>query len=286
MEVYHKDCLKCKSTFSLIHRDIPKGKEKHSPIPCVGPISLQSQVNSALSNFTYITTFVSENPTLRPDLNITNTHRCSCDSQSCSTTSYNCCIRGDGLHYVNQKLVIPEGITEPGNLIVYECNDFCSCEVKSCSNRVVQKGLRQNLAVFVKDNHSNSGIGVTSFGVRTQRFIERGSFVCELVGELVLSSDINLRLKSHYYNSKCNSGDGKKAYEPNIFELYESEEKFKILVDFQRYGNICRFIQKSSSVAPNLIPVKVFVEHSDPRFPSICFFANRDILAGEELTYG
>lgn len=54
-------------------------------------------------------------------------------------------------------------------------------------------------------------------------------------------------------------------------------------IDARRYGNIARFI--NHSCAPNLMPVRVFVEHQDLHFPRIAFFANRDIEADEELGY-
>lgn len=52
-------------------------------------------------------------------------------------------------------------------------------------------------------------------------------------------------------------------------------------IDARRYGNLARFI--NHSCAPNLLPVRVFVEHQDLHFPRIAFFANRDIEADEEL---
>ena len=52
-------------------------------------------------------------------------------------------------------------------------------------------------------------------------------------------------------------------------------------IDARRYGNISRFINHLCE--PNIIPVKVFVDHQDLRFPRICFFSSRDIKANEEL---
>ena len=52
-------------------------------------------------------------------------------------------------------------------------------------------------------------------------------------------------------------------------------------IDARRYGNVARFINHLCE--PNLVPVKVFVDSQDLRFPRICLFASRDIKAQEEL---
>ena len=52
-------------------------------------------------------------------------------------------------------------------------------------------------------------------------------------------------------------------------------------LDARNYGNVARFINHLCE--PNLIPVKVFVDHQDLRFPRICFFSSRDISAYEEF---
>ena len=54
-------------------------------------------------------------------------------------------------------------------------------------------------------------------------------------------------------------------------------------IDARRYGNIARFINHSCD--PNLIPVKMFIDHQDLKFPRIAFFAVRDIDANEELAF-
>ena len=52
-------------------------------------------------------------------------------------------------------------------------------------------------------------------------------------------------------------------------------------IDARKYGNVARFINHLCE--PNLVPVKVFVDSQDLRFPRICLFASRDINAQEEL---
>ena len=68
---------------------------------------------------------------------------------------------------------------------------------------------------------------------------------------------------------------------PEIVFLFSQEGGETFCIDANQYGNIARFINHSCS--PNVVPIKVFVEHQDTRFPHMSLFANRDILKGEEL---
>ncbi|NXP47279.1 EHMT2 methyltransferase, partial [Heliornis fulica] len=54
-------------------------------------------------------------------------------------------------------------------------------------------------------------------------------------------------------------------------------------VDARCYGNIGRFLNHLCD--PNLVPVRVFTSHQDPRFPTITFFTRRHVEAGEELGF-
>ena len=54
-------------------------------------------------------------------------------------------------------------------------------------------------------------------------------------------------------------------------------------IDANRYANLARFI--NHSCRPNVVPVKVFAEHQDLRFPHIALFACRDIKKGDELGF-
>ena len=65
----------------------------------------------------------------------------------------------------------------------------------------------------------------------------------------------------------------------NIYFFVQDGDTY--CIDARRYGNISRFINHRCE--PNIIPVKVFVDHQDLRFPRICFFSSRDIMANEEL---
>lgn len=52
-------------------------------------------------------------------------------------------------------------------------------------------------------------------------------------------------------------------------------------IDGRFYGNVARFINHSCE--PNLVSIRVFIEHQDANFPRIAFFTMRDVDALEEL---
>lgn len=53
-------------------------------------------------------------------------------------------------------------------------------------------------------------------------------------------------------------------------------------IDAHYYGNVSRFF--NHSCVPNVVPIRVYYDHQDLRFPKIAFFAARDIVADEEIT--
>ncbi|WAR31657.1 EHMT1-like protein [Mya arenaria] len=67
-----------------------------------------------------------------------------------------------------------------------------------------------------------------------------------------------------------------------LFDL-DNKDGETYCIDARRYGNVARFINHLCE--PNLVPVKVFVDSQDLRFPRICLFASRDIKAQEELGF-
>jgi len=92
-----------------------------------------------------------------------------------------------------------------------------------------------------------------------------GTFVCEYIGEHISDAEADSREDDSY-----------------LFDL-DNKDSDTFCIDARRYANVSRFINHLCE--PNLIPVKVFVEHQDLRFPRICFFASREIKAGEELGF-
>lgn len=134
-----------------------------------------------------------------------------------------------------------KGLTVPlDNLVIYECNELCACDVQKCHNRLVQKGLGQMLQVFRTDN----GKG---WGVRSLRKILRGDFVMELVGENITEQLASSRTTKDF-----------------LYEL-KIDAQSRMYVDCGKYGNVARFLNHSCE--PNLFPVRtiiVFYYHSFP----------------------
>ena len=67
-----------------------------------------------------------------------------------------------------------------------------------------------------------------------------------------------------------------------LFDL-ENRDGDTFCIDANKFGNVTRFINHSCS--PNLVPVKVFTQHQDLRFPHIAMFASKDIKKGDVLGF-
>ncbi|KAG1695530.1 Histone-lysine N-methyltransferase EHMT1 [Nymphon striatum] len=141
--------------------------------------------------------------------------------------------------------------------MLFECNRACKCWKNLCNNRVVQDGIMCRLQLF-----KTKGRG---WGVRTLKDIPRGTFVCEYIGELMSDSEADQRADDSY-----------------LFDL-DNRDGETYCIDARYYGNISRFINHLCE--PNVVPVKVFIDHQDLSFPRIAFFSSRDIKAHEELGF-
>lgn len=74
--------------------------------------------------------------------------------------------------------------------MIFECNTTCSCNAITCYNRVVQHGLTQRFQLFRTD--------YKGWGICTLRFIPRGAYVCEYVGEILSDLDADQREDDSY----------------------------------------------------------------------------------------
>ncbi|KAA0202149.1 hypothetical protein HAZT_HAZT012129 [Hyalella azteca] len=141
--------------------------------------------------------------------------------------------------------------------MIFECNRACGCNKLSCNNRVVQHGITAHLQLF---RTTNKG-----WGVRALKRILKGSYVCEYVGEIITDLEADQRQDDSY-----------------LFDL-DNRDSETFCLDARNYGNVARFI--NHLCAPNLTPVKVFLDHQDLAFPRIALYASRDIEAEEELGF-
>ncbi|XP_076347542.1 histone-lysine N-methyltransferase EHMT1-like isoform X2 [Tachypleus tridentatus] len=231
----------------ILERDITRGKERN-PIQCVN-----GQDTEELEDFLYIVENC-ETSLINIDRTITSLQSCRCTDDctsprcTCATISFKCWYNKEGR-------ILPEfNMLDPP--MIFECNRACLCW-KNCNNRVMQNGITCRLQVF-----RTKGKG---WGVRTLKEIHRGSFVCEYVGEIISDSEADQREDDSY-----------------LFDL-DNRDGETFCLDARYYGNISRFINHLCE--PNLVPVKVFVDHQDLSFPRIAFFSSRDIKPHEELGF-
>ncbi|XP_011347416.1 histone-lysine N-methyltransferase EHMT2 isoform X2 [Ooceraea biroi] len=236
-------------TIKILTNDISRGKETN-PIQCVNGYDSEDKP----TDFLYVTEncFTSN---INVDRTITSLQSCRCED-NCSSEKCLCGNISLRCWYDEEGKLIPEfNYADPPML--FECNPACDCNRITCNNRVIQHGLTQRFQLF-----RTKGKG---WGLRTLRHIPKGTYVCEYVGEIISDSEADHREDDSY-----------------LFDL-DNRDGETYCIDARRYGNIARFI--NHSCAPNLLPVRVFVEHQDLHFPRIAFFANRDIEADEELGF-
>ncbi|XP_069119470.1 uncharacterized protein [Argopecten irradians] len=232
----------------LIHRDVSMGRE-NIPIAVVNG----TDDDPIPTDFQYITENV-ETVDLNINRTISSLQSCRC-SDNCSSMFCVCGRNSVKCWYDRGCRLLPDfNMLEPP--LIFECNKGCRCW-STCNNRVVQMGIASRLQM-VKTN----GRG---WGVKSLLDIPKGMFICEYIGELISDSEADSREDDSY-----------------LFDL-DNRDGDTYCIDARRYGNISRFINHLCE--PNLIPVKVFVEHQDLRFPRICFFSSRDIKADEELGF-
>ncbi|KAL4219441.1 Histone-lysine N-methyltransferase ehmt1 [Mactra antiquata] len=232
----------------LIHRDLSKGRE-NIPIPCVNGVDDEGEPRDYL----YVTDNI-ETTCLNINRVIGSLQTCQC-RDDCSSIYCACGKNSIKCWYDKYNRLIPEfNMLEPP--LIFECNRACECWT-TCNNRVVQNGVMSRLQVF-----KTVGRG---WGCKTLVDIQRGTFICEYIGEHISDSEADRREDDSY-----------------LFDL-DNRDGETYCIDARKYGNVARFINHLCE--PNLTPVKVFVDSQDLRFPRICLFANRDIKAQEELGF-
>ncbi|KAL3872344.1 hypothetical protein ACJMK2_040274 [Sinanodonta woodiana] len=232
----------------LLHRDISKGRE-NIPIPCVNAVDEEL----VPQDFQYVTDNV-ETSQLNINRVLGSLQSCHC-KDDCSSMFCACGRSSVRCWYDKDAHLIPEfNMLEPP--FIFECNRACKCWT-TCNNRVVQNGVLSRLQVF-----RTAGRG---WGVKTLVNIPHGTFICEYIGEYISDSEADRREDDSY-----------------LFDL-DNRDGETYCIDARRYGNVSRFINHLCE--PNLVPVKVFIDHQDLRFPRISFFSSRDIKAQEELGF-
>ncbi|XP_026469971.1 histone-lysine N-methyltransferase SUV39H2-like [Ctenocephalides felis] len=193
------------------------------------------------------------------DVKVSNNPSIGCSCMPCGFKT-NCCgkLHGSEYAYFAEKRLKHTGI------YIFECNKKCKCGPE-CKNRLVQKGRTNKLCIFKTSN----GCG---WGVKTDRHIKAGDFVCEYVGEIIKSDDAEQR--GQLYDKMG------VTYLFDLDHLNPSSEAYTI--DAYRYGNVSHFINHSCE--PNLCVVNVWVDCLDPNLSRLALFALEDIEKGQEVT--
>ncbi|KAF0297324.1 Histone-lysine N-methyltransferase EHMT2 [Amphibalanus amphitrite] len=233
----------------VLSNDVSRGKEK-LPIQAVNDCD-----DSPLpSDYVYVAESC-ETMKLNIDRTITSLQSCACVDNCissdcmCSQISLRCWYDPDGR-------LLPEfNYTDPP--MIFECNRACGCNQLTCNNRAVQHGITCRVQMYRTTDRG--------WGVRALKHIPKGTYVCEYVGEIITDSAADQREDDSY-----------------LFDL-DNRDGDTFCLDARRYGNVSRFINHRCE--PNLVPVKVFVDHQDVRFPRIALFACRDVEPAEELGF-
>ncbi|XP_061371348.1 probable inactive histone-lysine N-methyltransferase SUVR2 [Gastrolobium bilobum] len=169
-------------------------------------------------------------------------------------------------------------VLEPckGHLVrkfIKECWRKCGCDMQ-CGNRVVQRGLRCKLQLFL----TREGKG---WGLRTLEDLPKGCFVCEYAGEILTNTEL-------YERTMQNSGNDRHTYPVTLDADWGSEGVLKdeeaLCLDATYNGNVARFINHRC-IDANLIDIPVEVETPDRHYYHLALFTNREVKAYEELTW-
>ncbi|CAO1946148.1 unnamed protein product [Urochloa humidicola] len=152
-----------------------------------------------------------------------------------------------------------------------ECGDGCACG-PSCGNRRTQGGVAVRLRVV---RHLLKG-----WGLHAAEALGRGQFVCEYAGEFLTTEEA--RKRQRLYDELACAGKLSPALIVIREHLPSGKACLRVNIDATKVGNVARFINHSCD-GGNLHPV--LVRTSGSLLPRLCFFAARDVVEGEELTF-
>ncbi|XXG42629.1 hypothetical protein AAC387_Pa01g2859 [Persea americana] len=202
-------------------------------------------------------------PTDFPSLMVENASGCGCSD---------CSVEIDG------KFQCPCAWLRPGRSgfsehvgVITECGESCGCG-RECGNRTTQRGVAVGLKI-VRDS-------VKGWGLHADQFIRRGEFICEYAGELLTTDEA--RKRQQKYDELASQGRFSSALLVVREHLPSGKACLRLNIDATRVGNVARFINHSCD-GGNLLTV--LVRNCGSLLPRLCFFASRDIVEGEELTF-
>ncbi|KAI3720475.1 hypothetical protein L6452_21393 [Arctium lappa] len=262
----------------LVCLDIAEGQEDVY-IPAINTID-----DTTITGFTYTKyNQVASNLNLPPTAG-------GCECKGYCTNPRTCaCARLNGFDF---PYVRSNGgrLIEPKD-VVFECGPNCGCG-PSCINRISQRGMKYQLEVF---RTSNRG-----WAVKTKDFIPSGAPVCEYIGELRRTNELdNVAENDYIFEIDCwQTMKGIGGRERRLGDVSESvgneleraDEKglesmpeAEFCIDAGRVGNVARFINHSCD--PNLFVQCVLSSYHDLKLARVVLFASDNIPPMQELTY-
>ncbi|KAH0888184.1 hypothetical protein HID58_050613 [Brassica napus] len=266
---------------NFMYGRIPKSTSEIQGLVCEDISNgLESKRIPATNRFTYINSLKIE-----PNVKIPKSSTgCNCrgnctDPKKCACARLN----GGNFPYVD----LNDGrLIEPRD-VVFECGPNCGCGPE-CVNRTSQKRLRFHLEVFRSPKKG--------WAVRSWDFIPAGSPVCEYIGVLRRTDDVDTLTDNDYiFEIDCQQtmqgldgrqrrlGDVAVPTDNKASESNGDENVPEFCIDAGSTGNFARFINHSCE--PNLFVQCVLSSHQDIKLARVVLFAADNIPPLQELTY-
>ncbi|XP_070667093.1 histone-lysine N-methyltransferase, H3 lysine-9 specific SUVH4-like isoform X1 [Malus domestica] len=261
----------------LVCKDICNGLENI----CIPATNVIDKPPIAPEGLKYINSIIVEK-----DVNIPpNAPGCSCKGNCTNPLTCSCAqLNGGDFPYVSKD----GGRLIEAKAVVFECGPNCGCG-PGCVNRSSQRGMKHRLEVFRTD--------YKGWGVRSWDFIPSGAPVCEYIGVLRKTDEVDSLLGNEYifeidcWHTMHGIGSREKRMcdvtipngdaESGFSKLSESEPEF--CIDAASHGNVTRYINHSCE--PNLFVQCVLSSHHDVRLARIVLFAADNIPPLQELSY-
>ncbi|XVF13830.1 hypothetical protein REPUB_Repub09cG0002100 [Reevesia pubescens] len=256
----------------LVCEDISGGQED-VPIPAT---NLVDDPPVAPTGFTYCNSMkVARNIKLP-----TNATGCDCkgvcwDPKTCACARLN----GSDFPYVHRD----GGRLIEAKHVVFECGPKCGCG-PSCVNRTSQRGLKYRLEVFRTPKKG--------WAVRSWDFIPAGAPVCEYIGVLTRTEELDSVSENNYiFDIDClqtmrGLGGREMRQQDASLPMMQNMDKIDVpefCIDAASIGNVARFINHSCE--PNLFIQCVLSAHQDIKLARVMLFAADNIPPLQELTY-
>ncbi|KAK1369854.1 histone-lysine N-methyltransferase, H3 lysine-9 specific SUVH4 [Heracleum sosnowskyi] len=257
----------------LVCEDISDGQE-NVPIPAT---NLVDDPPFAPTGFAYCNSIQVSEPVKLPVKSL----GCNCSGNCAYSKTCSCAtLNGSNLPYVHRdggRLIEPKAV-------VYECGPNCGCG-PGCVNRISQRGIKYRLEVYRTPKKG--------WAVRSWDYIPSGAPVCEYIGKLMKTDDVDAIPENNYiFDIDClqtmKGLDGRERRLggmciPSSENDDDKDSVPEFCLDAGPTGNVARFINHSCQ--PNLFVQCVLSTHHDIKQARVVLFAADNIPPMKELTY-